>query len=749
MSTLFCDIAGFTAMSERADPEDVDACLRGFGALAREVIERFGGSVEKYIGDAVVGVFGVPVVHEDDPERAVRAGLRLLDKIGGLRWADGSPLEARAGIMTGELLVAHDADPALGNGLVAGDAINSAARLEASADRGCLVVGDLTHRLTENAIQYERLPPWPAKGKARPMERWLALRPVARVDHHAGDERLSPLVGRDNELAFFVSQLRRVITGRKSQVTLILGDPGIGKTRLVNELFRFVDTAQDMITWRQGRCLPYGEGRTFWALREIVQAHCGILESHSPEDVAALLDHAIEDGPDHRRLCERLRPLVGLPTPDVDPEENYAAWLSFLVAVAARRPLVAVIEDLHWADEALLAFLDYAAQHLEGVPVLLVGTARPQVFELHPAFAASGGRVTRIWLDRLQDDETRSLVASLPEMRGRGARAVGHVALRAEGNPFFAEELARLLADCAGDAEAALAQLPHSVQAVIAARLDALSPQAKATLADGAVIGASFWRGALATLAAPAAGDIDVSLAELVERQLVRVSGQPLLEGEDEYAFCHGMVREVAYAELPRGVRAAKHAAFGRWLERRLGERACGDLSDVLAGHFGAAEELARAAGDAELAASVLDRAVRYLATAGEHSMGLDVRAASTALRARAGSGRAGAPGASIAALALGGGPLPGGPLPGVGGRAARGGGGTVRRRGLPRRRPRGGAARGRPLRARRPRRDAAAGGGADPARGPAAVPGDGDRARQARPVTLAGRRPAGRSVQA
>jgi class 3 adenylate cyclase/tetratricopeptide (TPR) repeat protein len=628
VSTLFCDIVGFTAMSEQADPEDVDSCLRAFGALAREVIERYGGSVEKYIGDAVVGVFGVPAVHEDDPERAVRAALRLLEGLESLRSPDGSPVEARAGIMTGELLVAHDVDPALGNGFVAGDAVNTAARLEVSADPGCVVVGGLTHALTEHAIRYERLPSCPAKGKSRPLERWRALHPIALVRRHVNGGRLSPLVGRDGELTFLKGLLRRAVDGRQPQLALVLGDPGIGKTRLVHELFTAIDTSKDMITWRHGRCVPYGEGRSFWALREIVQAHCGILETHGPEEVAALLERAVEPGPDHRWLCERLRPLVGLDAPDVDQEENFAAWLRFFRETASRRPLVAVIEDLHWADDGELAFMDYIAQHLPELPVLLVGTARPQVFEQHPAFAA-GGRVTRIWLDRLSDDETRALVRALPEMVGSGGPIVDLVALRAEGNPFFAEELARLLADSGGDASVALARLPQSVQAVIAARLDALSPEAKAILTDGAVIGAAFWRGALGALAIPGSVGIDEGLAELVDRQLIRAVRQPLLEGEQEYAFCHGLVREVAYGEIPRGARAAKHAAFARWLEEKLGERARGDLSDVLAGHFGAAEELARAAGDAALAADVAGAAIEYLTLAGDRAMGLDVRASS------------------------------------------------------------------------------------------------------------------------
>ena len=408
----------------------------------------------------------------------------------------------------------------------------------------------------------------------------------------------------------------------------------------MRELYSVVDVGADFVTWRQGRCVPYGEGRAFWALREIVQAHAGILETHDPAQAEELLERVVEPGPDHRWICERLRPLVGLDAREAEPEENYAAWLRFFRQVAARLPLVAVIEDLHWADEALLAFIDYVALHLDDGPLLLVGTARPELFERHPAFAASGGRVTRIWLDRLSDDETRNLVWSLPEMEGGDAAAVALVASRAEGNPFFAEELARLLADGAGD-PAALAALPQSVQAVIAARIDALSPGAKAALADGAVIGAAFWRGALEALGGAGAADAGESLHELADRQLVRPVRQSLVEGEEEYAFCHGMVREVAYAEVPRGVRARKHAAFARWLEGKVGERARGDLCDVLAWHYGAAAELARAAGDAELEGPAADAAVAYLNGRGRPRHGPRRPGGGAALRARSGRGGA------------------------------------------------------------------------------------------------------------
>ncbi len=339
----------------------------------------------------------------------------------------------------------------------------------------------------------------------------------------------------------------------------------------MRELFAVVDAGTEMIYWRRGRCVPYGDGRTFWALREIVRAHAGILETHDADTAAELLESVVEEGPDHGWLCDRLRPLVGLDAAEAEPRQNYAAWLRFLRDVATRRPLVLVVEDLHWADEALLAFLEYVSLEAAGVPLLTIATARPAVFEHHPSFAASGGRVTRMWLERLSDDETHSLVASRPEMGGRDPATVELVVRSAEGNPFFAEELASLLAerasgDYAGGGEGAL---PQSVQAVIAARIDALSPPAKSTLADGAVIGVRFWRGPLLPMGGRDAAAVDESLRELVDRQLLRAVRQSSLDDEDEFVFRHGMIREVAYHELPRGARAQKHAVFARWLEAR------------------------------------------------------------------------------------------------------------------------------------------------------------------------------------
>ena len=631
VTSLFCDLVGFTALSELADPEDVDALLRSYHAAARAVIASHGGSVEKFIGDAVVGFFGVPVAHEDDPERAVRAGLRLVERLAEMPSIGGQTCRVRVGVNTGEALARLDIEPDSGLGIVAGDAVNVAARLQATAPPMAVVVGEATYALTADVFDYEALEPAALKGKSAPVATWLAKAPVSRLGVRKSSVGATRQIGRDGELAYLVSLFEKAVGSSSPQVVLVLGDPGIGKTRLVCELAGYVDARPGLTTWRQGRCLPYGEGRTFWALGEIVKGHAGILETDDARTVAAKLERAVSARPDRDWLSSRLRPLVGLEAPQRGRDENFAAWLRFFEGLAASRPLVLCVEDLHWADDALLAFLEFLAVHVGSASLLVVATARPELFAGSPAFAASGGRFTRIWLERLSDEETMKLVTALPEAAGVGADVVTAIAHRAEGSPFYAEELARLLDDTAlrgvqrlGSGEASL---PGTVQAVIAARVDALSVESKACLADAAVVGHRFWSGALVALGDGDAVRVEVALGDLLSRQLVRHVHESSMRGEDEFAFCHGLVGDVTYHGLPRGVRASKHAALAYWTEAKAGERA-DDMAAVLAGHFAAAVELARAAGDEALADSVVAAAVHYLSVAGDRAMDLDAAAA-------------------------------------------------------------------------------------------------------------------------
>ena len=622
VTTLFCDLVSFTAMSEAADPEDIDALLGEYFARATKVIESHGGTIEKFIGDAMVGVFGVPVAHEDDAERAARAGLRIVEAMEGMVRPDGSPLQARVGINTGEALVRLDVDPLSGRGFLTGDAVNVAARLEAAASPMGVVVGDLTHDLTARVIEYEPLPPVAAKGKAEPVGAWRAVEPLTRTGIDRDRERLSTFVGREAELAYLEALFDKAASSVTPQAVVVVGEPGIGKSRLVRELFGYVDHLDRMVTWRVGRCLSYGEGVTFGPVAEIVKAHAGIRDSDDVPTVEAKLRAVLPDGEDREWFYQRLRALVGLEAPQAAREENFAAWLGFLENVAASEPTVLVFEDLHWADDSLLAFLEHLAMYLAAVPLLIVATARPELLGSGSSFAASA-RVNRVVLEPLSREDTESLVASL--LGEEAARMNPTIVEKAEGNPFFAEQSVRLLAD------AAAGTVPASVQAVIAARLDGLAPQDKALLSDAAVVGERFWDGALAAMNGSDVAATGERLDRLVAAQFVRRLRSSSLAGQHEFSFVHALTRDVAYGELPRATRARKHAAFATWLEDKTGGRVQ-DLSDVFAHHYVTALELAEALGDASLRETLVAPSLRYLGLAGTRAMHLDVAAAERSL---------------------------------------------------------------------------------------------------------------------
>ena len=637
VTTLFCDLVAFTAMSEGADPEDVDALLGDYFARATKLIESHGGTVEKFIGDAVVGVFGVPAVHEDDPERAVRAGLRIVEALDGMTRPDGSPLEVRVGVNTGEALVRLDVEPASGRGFLTGDAVNTAARLQAAAPRGSVAVGALTHELTQRAIVYEDLPPVNAKGKAEPVRAWLAVQPVARTGLRTAGLTATPFLGREVELASLQGAFLEASRAGEGHIVLLVGEPGIGKSRLVLEFARSLDGHPEMITWRQGRCQPYGEGVAFSALGDIVKEHAGILDSDAGVTVAAKLDSVLPECEDRPWLRQRLRPLLGLEASQSGREENFAAWTRFLELIATG-PTVLVLEDLHWAGEAMLAFVEHLlSRHLE-VPVLVIATTRPELMHQHSGTltsAADDHHLHRITLPALSQHETGELVADLLDAElatDLGMRIVDLVG----GNPLYAEQYVRLLLDRgflvrAADGRHLITDtelpVPETVQAVIAARLDTLPPEHKAFLCDAAVIGETFWGGGVAALSGRETSAVDETAAALVALGLVRPALNSTMEGEPEYLFWHALTRDVAYQQLPRRLRARKHEAAALWIEREAGDRRS-EFAEILAHHYVKALELARATSQGENVEAWTCRAVEFLTLAGDHSLRLDVAAA-------------------------------------------------------------------------------------------------------------------------
>ena len=640
VTSLFCDLVSFTEACENTDPEIVDRVLRAYHAMARRVIESHGGTVEKFIGDAVVAIFGVPAAHEDDPERAVRAGLRIIQEAEELRGIMTECLRLRVGVNTGAALVRLDVTPGSGEGFVTGDAVNTAARLQAAALPMTVAVGAATHELTALRFDFEELEPVSAKGKAEPLPIWLVKGARSRLGAIDSRRSATPLVGRETETAFLTALFEKAVSVPSPQIALIVGEPGIGKSRLVTELFAYIDAKPGLTTWREGRCLPYGDGITFWALGEIVKADAGILETDDPETAAAKLERAVPARQDREWMLGRLRALVGLEAAEADREENFAAWLLYLEELAAARPIILVFEDLHWADAALLAFLEHLARHVSALPMFVVCTARPELFERHPSFAAAVSRVNRISIDRLTNAETEQLVATLLE-GSASPRLVETIVRRSEGNPYYAEESARLVADqlsagleiidgawsAQGAGQQADAPLPGSVQAILAARLDSLPAQLKAILGDAAVVGDVFSTDALAAVAGMAREEADTAVAELISRQLLRRTRTSTMAGEQELSFWHALARDVAYHQQSRAVRARKHVAVAAWLEGREGGRV-EDMAEVLAHHYTTAHALAVSIGESGLADDLAGPAARHLTAAGERVSRLDLATA-------------------------------------------------------------------------------------------------------------------------
>lgn len=641
VSVLFADLVGFTAASDRADPEEVLATLRPYHALLRTEIERYGGTVEKFIGDAVMAVFGAPVAHEDDAERAVRAGLRIIEALAQLNSErSGAELAVRVAINTGEAIVSLGSRPEQGEGMVAGDVVNTASRLQQVAPVGGVVVGEGTWRATAQMIDYEPMDPVEVKGKAERIPVWHAVQARSRYIVEV-DRPTSPFIGRDSELELLRQAYRRMIREESVQLVTVTGEPGVGKSRLIGEFFTWADAQPELFFWRHGRCLPYGDGVTFWALGEIVKAQAGILESDSPDEADAKLRAAVElvveDVADRDWLTSQLAALVGSRPggePSADRSETFSAWRAFLEAMAAFRPLIVIIEDLHWADDAMLEFVEYLADWATGVPMLLLCTARPELYERRSGWGGGKRNSTTVALAPLHADEIAALVSALLEETLLPAETQAALLERAGGNPLYAEEFVRMLTDRGilrrqGRAWQIVAEgdipVPDTVQALIAARMDTLSPERKSLLHDAAVIGRVFWPGALATMGGADQADVVSGLHDLLRKELVRPVRRSSMQGEDEFTFWHILVRDVAYAQIPRAQRAERHRRAAGWIERAAGERV-GDHADILAHHYLQAIDLGSGGGDTD--ADLRASAGHYLFLAGERATSLDGRRA-------------------------------------------------------------------------------------------------------------------------
>jgi class 3 adenylate cyclase len=623
VTCLFCDLVGFTARAERLDPEDVRAMLAPYHARVRAELERHGGTVEKFIGDAVMAVFGAPAAHEDDPERAVRAALAIRDS------ARDDGIELRIGIATGEALVNLGARPAEGEGMASGDVVNTAARLQSAAPVYGVLVGETTFRATRRTIEYRELEAIAAKGKAEPVPAWEAVEARARLGSEVLDYTAGRLVGREREHDLLRSTFERVRDERSPQLVTLVGVPGIGKSRLVHELSRIADADPDLITWRQGRCLAYGEGVTFWALAEIVKAQAGILEADTPEEAARKLHAAVADAIAEPRdaawIEARLRPLAGL---ESEGElagdrrgESFAAWRRFFEALADRRPFVVVFEDLQWADDGLLDFVDELADTAGPVPLLLVCTTRPELLSRRPGWGGGKLNATTIALAPLSEAETALLISQVLERSVLPAESQRSLLERAEGNPLYAEQFARLYAE-RGTAEEL--PLPETLQGIVAARLDGLPAAEKALLQDASVVGKVFWTGCVQP-------ESESLLRELTRKGFVRRQLRSSIAGQDEYAFGHVLVRDVAYGQIPRGERSRRHRVVAEWIES-LGRP--DDHAEMVAHHLRSALDLARASGSDD--DKLVDRTRLALRDAGDRASALNAAAAAEAYYAEA-----------------------------------------------------------------------------------------------------------------
>ena len=616
VTVLFADITGSTPLGEELDPEDLQDVLGAYADAMRQEIEAEGGTVEKFIGDAVMAVFGVPVAHEDDPSRALRACLRMrrrLEKLNDdLDGRYGVRLAMRTGVNTGDVVASRE--PRSEGGLVTGDAVNAAARLEQTAEPGQILVSERTARAARG-FRFREVGPLTVRGKSRPLATVELL--DDKVDRPGSSERgipglRAPMVGRDHELELLQSTYGRLAASGRAQLVTIYGDPGIGKSRLTRELLAWADAQGDGVTVLKGRCLPYGEAITYWPLAEILKTYTGVLDSDPPDaalaKIGALADDVLAGVPDPARSAAVLAFTFGLEDPHVglaalSPRqvrlETHEAWRAFFTGLTADRPAIVVIEDIHWADDPLLDLLEELADRVAG-PLLFVCPARPDLAQRRTGWGGGKRNFSAIFLEPLSHDDAASLVEVLLAVDELPDETREAMLARADGNPLFLEEIIRQLIDegrivhdggrwqAREDIEEIV--IPDSVQAVLAARIDLLPAVERDALLSASVVGRVFWSGSVAQLLDDGSEVTDDALARLEDRELVLSQLGSRIDGEREFLFKHVLTRDVAYGTLARRNRARAHAKVADWIESAAGERQR-EFADLLTHHLGLAYE--------------------------------------------------------------------------------------------------------------------------------------------------------------
>jgi class 3 adenylate cyclase/predicted ATPase len=628
VSVLFADLVGFTALSESRDPEEVRDLLSRYFDVCRGLIERYGGTVEKFIGDAVMAVWGAPTATEDDGERAVRAALELVAAVTALGAEVGAPtLRARAGVLTGEAAVTLRAT---GQGMVAGDLVNTASRLQSAAEPGTVLVGEATMRSARQAIAFTALDPLTLKGKEERVPVWRAERVVAQRRGVGRSERAEPpFVGREEELRLLKELLHA--TGREHRVRLVsvTGLAGIGKSRLAWEFRKYVDGLSADVYWQQGRSPSYGEGITFWALGEMVRMRASITEGEDPSQARAKLAASVAEfvpEPEERRWVEQaLAHLLGLTdAPGGDREELFSAWRTFFERIAERGPTVLVFEDLQWADPGLIDFIESIVEWSRTRALFVLTLSRPELLQRRPTWGAGQRSFTALHLEPLPPEAMaallRGFVTGLPET------VVEQVLQRAEGVPLYAVETIRMLVDRGQLVERdgvltvtgtlGALEIPDTLHALIASRLDGVSPEERSLLQDAAVLGQSFSVPALVAVTGTESSRLAAPLRELVRKELLALVTDPRSPERGQYGFVQGLLREVAYGTLAKPERRAKHLAAAGYFEAMDDE----ELAGVVATHY---TEAHRATAEGPERDALAARAREWLAHGGRRALAL------------------------------------------------------------------------------------------------------------------------------
>jgi class 3 adenylate cyclase/tetratricopeptide (TPR) repeat protein len=633
VSVLFADLVGFTTISEKRDAEEVRELLSRYFDTCRRLISLYGGTVEKFIGDAVMAVWGAPTATEDDAERAVRAALDLVAAVSALGQEVGAEeLRARAGVLTGEAAVTLGAT---GEGMVAGDLVNTASRVQSVAEPGSVFVGEATRRAAEQAIVFEEAGNFELKGKEGTTPLWKTLRVVSGVRGQLKSQGLeAPFVGRDRELRQIKDLFHVCADERRPQLVSVTGIAGIGKSRLAWEFYKYFDGIAQLVYWHRGRCLAYGEGVTYWALADMVRMRCRIAEDDEPEAAAAKLRATLEehvlDAEDRRFVEPRLAQLLGLGEQETgDRQDLFAAWRLFFERLSETYPTVLVFEDMQWADAALLDFVEYLLEWSRSSPILVVTLARPELLEKRPTWGAGHRNFSSIYLEPLSGNAMEELLAGLVPGLPSGLRE--QILERAEGVPLYAVETVRMLLDRGllveeGSAyrvvgEVETLEVPETLHALVAARLDGLSPDERRLLGDAAVLGKTFTPGALAALTGADRAQLEELLGALVKREVLGVQADPRSPEHGQYGFLQDLLRHVAYETLPKRERRAKHLAAADFLGASLAED---EVAEVVASHL---VEAYRLDPDAPDAAELRIDAQGALTKAGERAASLGASA--------------------------------------------------------------------------------------------------------------------------